>query len=455
MRFVGRKEELKRIRKALTTSNGAILIYGKRRIGKTTLIKEVLKDIDAVKVIYTCMPIELSMNASALSSAILNKLGLPYISFNDFQSLFDFLQTRNEKIIIALDEYQDLKKKSDSEYVDAIFRTIIDNSTENISIILSGSSIRIMSELNKSANPLYERFSEVISLKELSYLEASEFYKDCSIREKITYYSIFGGMPILNKSINPEESAKENIIRLFINTDGVAYSYAKSVADIEVESINDAFIILSRIGNGKLRYSEIESLLSNDSSRRQLSRTLKTLADSGLIKKRKPINTDNKKTVFYEIASNSLRFFFSYLLNLEGSLEISSAVFYDHYIKPSINTFISYRFEDIAAAWFATLSKNGKRNDILKIGTYWYNDRKSKKNGEFDVALETTAGFEIYECKFLEDKAPASLVREEKEKAEAIEGLRISRFGIISSSGFKETDNSIIEISGEDLYSDL
>ena len=453
MKFIGRTEELRRIRKALGAPAGAVLLYGKRRVGKTTLIKEALKKIDAVKILYTCMPIEMEKNAEALSSTVLNELGLAPLSFKDFPSLFKFLSTRNEKIVIVLDEYQDLKQKADSDYVDSLFRTIIDNLGENISILLSGSSIRVMSALNKSDNPLYERFSEEISLKELTYLEASEFYPECSVRDKIIYYSVFGGMPLLNQKVDPTLSVRKNIIKLFADPNGIAYSYAKSVADIEIASINDAFIIISRIGNGKLRYSEIASMLANDSSRKQLSRTLKALIDSELIRKRYPINSDNKKHVFYELSSNSLRFYFTYLLNLEGSLEISNKVFFEHYIEPSLNTFVSYRFEDIACSWFSILSKKEKRNDILRIGSYWYNDPKNRKNGEFDVALETKTGYEIYECKFLEQPVSISLIKDEKRKAEEIEGIRIARFGMISSSGFEDKVEGAIEIEGKELYS--
>ena len=317
MRFIGRTMELKRIRAALTMPRGTVLLYGKRRVGKTTLIKEAIKPIDAVKILYTCMPIELSRNAEDLSAKAMEALGFPAMRFSNFPALFDFLKTRSERIIVILDEYQDLKKKKeDGEYVDALFRTIIDDLGENISILLSGSAIRVMQELNKYDNPLYERFREEISLDELTYIEASEFYPDCPTRDKIIYYSVFGGMPLLNERIDPSLGVNENIIRLFVDQNGTAYSYAKSVLDIEASSINDAFIILSRIGNGKMRYSEIETLLASESTRKQLSRTLKTLVDSKLIRKRQPINSDSRKTAFYEISSNSLRFFLAYLLLL-------------------------------------------------------------------------------------------------------------------------------------------
>ena len=108
MRFIGRTMELKRIRAALTMPRGTVLLYGKRRVGKTTLIKEAIKPIDAVKILYTCMPIELSRNAEDLSAKAMEALGFPAMRFSTFPALFDFLKTRRERIIVILDEYQDL-----------------------------------------------------------------------------------------------------------------------------------------------------------------------------------------------------------------------------------------------------------------------------------------------------------------------------------------------------------
>ena len=143
---------------------------------------------------------------------------------------------------------------------------------------------------------------------------------------------------------------------------------------------------------------------------------------SGLISKRKPINSDNRKHAFYEISSNAIRFYFAYLLH------------------------------SIAKAWLSRQPWTGKRKDILKIGSYWYDDRKARRNGESDVAVETAEGYEIYECKFLSAKAPLSLVREEKRKVQAIEEPWIKAFGMISSSGSEEITDEAIFILAEELY---
>ena len=123
-------------------------------------------------------------------------------------------------------------------------------------------------------------------------------------------------------------------------------------------------------------------------------------------------------------------------------------------IAPSLNTFVSYRFEDISRAYFLRLSLGRKRKDIIRIGIYRYDDRVGKKSGEFDVALYLEDGTcEIYECRFLKEKATESLIREEKAKVDSATLIGVGRVGLISSSGFECKEyGDVILISGEDIY---
>ena len=170
--------------------------------------------------------------------------------------------------------------------------------------------------------------------------------------------------------------------------------------------------------------------------------------ESQLIEKQYPINKLNdKKKSFYVIKSNLLRFWFAYLDGFSGI--INASAFFEKYITPSLKTFISYRFENVIKQYFAILN----RPDIISIGSYWYDDKKAKRNGEFDIALETINGYEIYKAKYYEKPITCDLVKEELEKALKIEGISLNDFGIVSASGFENVEFPIKTISGTDLYS--
>lgn len=241
MEFIGREKELDSVVREIRKGNASILLYGRRRLGKTSLLRKALKNIDGVKVLFTCRPISLSSNAVAFSSLVLSELGLSPLSFSSFEDLFNFLSKRKEVFTLVLDEYQDLKRRTDRDYVDSIFRDIIDTLPDNVSIILSGSSIRLMRASNDPDNPLFQHFSFQLHLREMDYLENSWFYKERSIRDKIILYSMFGGIPLLSSFIDPFLSVEENIIRLFIEENGSAKNYVKSVVDTEIITVPDAF----------------------------------------------------------------------------------------------------------------------------------------------------------------------------------------------------------------------
>ena len=218
------------------------------------------------------------------------------------------------------------------------------------------------------------------------------------------------------------------------------------VKDVPMESN----VIVTRIGNGKRSYSEIRSALEDDESRNSLDYTLEQLQKADFIEKRQPINLrGSRRKMFYELKSNMLRFHLAYIEKHPEAM--ASTAFFRKYISPSLDTFVSYRFEDIARQWFLIQTGKGIRDDIISIGTYWYDDKNTKSNGEFDVAIETLDGYEIYEAKFLSHPMKEALIKEETSKIRKIAGLQISAIGFISSSGFESPGGK--RISGEELYS--
>ena len=429
----------------------AVLIYGRRRIGKTSLISEALKNcMDRTIIRFTAVPDELTQNAVRFSSSVGESIGIPGLRIPDFESVLKYIASFKDEVVLEIDEYQDLRKRTDGEVVDAYFRDFIDYAPDNIKIIISGSAIRVMKSLLEKDNPLYKRFSLEIPLEELNYIEASLFYPERSIRDKISLYAVFGGIPMILSKIDPELSVEENIRKLLLDRNGFARTYTEDVLYSELKNAGGAYSAITRIGNGKRSYSEIKSSLDDTASRNSLDYTLEQLLKADFIEKKYPINSsDNRKKVFYELKSNMLRFHLKYIEKNPGAVS-SSPAFFEKYIYPSFDTFVSYRFEEIAREWFIMQAENGIRTDILNAGTYWYDNPAQKTNGEFDVALETLDGYEIYEAKYLSAPMKDDLIAEETRKIRQIAGLNIVSIGFISSSGFETPGRN--RISAEEMY---
>ena len=452
--FYGRLKEIELIRSCLKDKNNSILIYGKRRVGKTTLIKE---SINKYKFLYfECLEDTIEKNIDSFKS-IMNKCGIiipSYVSFNDFVDVFSYLDSLNEKIVVVIDEYPYLKSLNNTSYVDSMFQNVIDNHIKNLNLIISGSSMKIMNEILQEGNALFGRFKETILLEEFNYLEASSYYyNDLNPYDKIAFYSVFGGSPYINQSINPELSLKDNIINTFLKNSNNVYNYADNLLLSDSSNKIQAKRIISILGNSKKRYSELEKLLDKEKTGK-INVSLKSLIELKLVSKVFPINKPNdSKKSFYEIKDNAIRFFYTFIYNYKSNLEIlGPSAFYEEFIKDSLNTYISHRFEDICRSYFSLQVKKGILKGIRNIGTYYYDDSVSKINGEFDVALETNDGFNIYEVKYLKNPFDELALNKELNQIQSIKGIKVNKIGFISINGFDFNSNEYELIDGKKLF---
>lgn len=451
--YFQRKKEFEALTNLLNSGGHAILLYGKRRVGKTTLIKEVVKN---KKYLYfECLADSLDNNLISFTNELKNNgMRVPsFVNFNSFVDAFEYLDSLNVLITVVIDEYPYLKSLNNSLTVDSLFQKIIDNHLHNINLVVLGSQMKIMEELLYEGNPLSGRFNLSILLEEMNYKEVSAFYSDKSIYDKVAFYSVFGGSPYINRSIDPTLDLRSNIINTFLKTGSEVYNYANNIAITDVANKLQAQRILSFIGNGKKRYSDISSILDIDKTG-IINKPLNSLLDLKIISKRCPINklNDNKK-IRYEIEDNVLRFFYTYVYNRGSTLfALGEEAFYDQYIAPTINEYISLRYERIVKDYFSLLCKENKLSGIRNIGTYYYDDPVNKKNGEFDIALETNDGYEIYEAKYLKDKMKKSQMHLEAEQIKNIREIKVTKIGFVSISGFEDNDPNFILIDGNDLY---
>ncbi len=452
--FIGRQEELKAIQAVLDKKSGSVLVYGKRKVGKTTLILEALKSSKDTTVYYECLKSSMQDNINGFVSVLVKIKVLPVqIGFSSFQEVFQYLNTLDKTLNIIIDEYPYLKQFNKGETVDSIFQTIIDNNITNIRLFISGSHVGMMKDLLEEKNALYGRFSLNIKLKELNYRETAVFYSDKTVYEKIAFYSVFGGSPFVNEQLDSKSDLRQNILKTVLNPLNAVYSYAENLLVSDLAGSVNAERILNVIANGKKKYGEIESKLGLTNNG-LLSKQLKTLLDMDMVSKVYPINKeDDNKKISYEMTDNLLRFWYTYVYKNKSALQMLGAeAFYDNYIEPSITTFISYRFEEIARTFFSLQVKEGKRKGIFRIGTYYYDDSATKTNGEFDVVLQRKDDYDIYEVKYYSKPLSLKEMQVEEEQIRNIKGIAVGDIGFISAKGFEEVPSEYDCISGADLY---
>lgn len=192
--FRGREKEIAILKKQFSQDKRtAVLVYGKRRIGKTTLILEASKAFDGVVVCHTCVKSSYEGNLNLLARSICLGLGCPVIGFATIFDLFDFVRMQNKNILISIDEYQYFRQSKSGDEVDSFMQVVIDALPTNVKLVLCGSYISVMKKLLLESNPLFGRFSSVIGLEEFDYKDSSLFYPSVPIRKRIELYSVFWG----------------------------------------------------------------------------------------------------------------------------------------------------------------------------------------------------------------------------------------------------------------------
>ena len=446
--FIARQNELNEINEELENTSRKIVIYGKRRVGKTSLIKKVIENRPNC-IYFECIQDTLESNLKLFKITINKLISIPsFVSFESFEQIFEYLNSLNIKFTIIFDEYPYLKKMNKSNTIDSIFQDIFDNYSSNLNFIILGSEISMMNELLTQGNPLFGRFNKKIYLEELNYLETSSFYKDKSIMDKIAFFGVFGGSPYINSYIDDSKSLEENIKNLFLDEHSPVYNYADSLLISDAINSLQAKKIISFIANGKKKYSEIENAIDKEKTGK-ISKSLKSLVEIKLLKKTYPMNklNDDKKA-YYEINDNVLRFFYTYVYGSNSLITLlGKDNFFDSYIKESLTTFISYRFEEIVRNYYSLLSKKGILKDIKNIGSFYYDDSKNKRNGEFDCVLEFKDYLKIIEVKYYKSKLTLKEMNKEIDQISNIKTDYKIKYAFLATSGYEDSSYECIDIN--------
>ena len=450
--FIGREKELTLLQQDYIGK--AVMVYGKRRVGKTTLIQKALENCQHQTVYYECSKGAMQDNIDGLVRELARVKMLPVpLNFSTLQDVFIYLNALPQKIVVVIDEYPYLKKATDSATVDSIFQNIIDNRLSNIELVLSGSHIGMMKDLLQERNALYGRFAVTIKLNELNYLDAARFYPDRTPYDKVAHYAVFGGSPFVNQALNPAATLRENVISTILNPVSAVYLYASQLLLSDYSVKINAERIFSVIGNGKKRYTEIEDKLDVKKTG-NLSKQIKSLTELEIVSRNSPINKigDNKKATF-EINDNLLRFYFTFIYKNASALQVLGAeAFYDEYVAPTLTDFISRRFEGICRDYFSLQVRSGKLKGVRNIGSYYYDDPAHRKNGEFDVALEFADGYEIYEAKYYAQPMTLDEIHREVQQVDAIKELTVKQIGFIAINGFAEREEPYLYLDGNDIF---
>ncbi len=456
--FVGREEQLNKIRKIMRKKGmGTILIYGRRRVGKSELIKEVLRNSEMKSIYYECKQVAEESNTFSLGELLSEQFHLPQLGYTRIEGILEYLfkMSITEEMIVVLDEYPYLRENVKG--MDSILQSLIDKYRDEakIKFVILGSYVGVMKSLTEHSNPLYGRMDLVLDLKQMDYRESALFYPNFSDEDKVRIYSVFGGIPYFNRLIDDTVSVRDNVIELIASPGARLENEVSMYLNAEISKLVNANEVFETLAKGYSKYSDILSQ-SHVSSGPTLIDVLERLMKMEVVTKIAPINDPgNKKKMGYYICDNLSLFYYRYVFRYSSQMKIMNPeIFYNKYIHTDFEEkFVPRQFENICKQYLVEKNRKGEISPVFeKIGKYYYDDPVNKKNGEFDIVTEDENGYVFYEVKFRKDPISDSMIKKEIEQVKAT-GFNCYKYVFISRSGFQgqETEETRF-ITIQDLY---
>ncbi|MBO4622949.1 MAG: AAA family ATPase [Bacilli bacterium] len=457
--FYGRKKELAEIKEALKTDRfESFLVYGRRRIGKTELVNEALKDSSRLIIFYECAKTSVEENLYLFTMKIKKIFNEDHISFNSFSALFSYLfnKSLSQDIVLFIDEFSFLLDEDFT--IESKLAVVIDEykNKSNLKLFVSGSYVSLMEKMIEYGSHSYGRYTHIMLINTFDYYDSSLFYSNYTNEEKVMMYSVFGGVPFFNSLIDTKKSALENVFDLVIRRNSVLEHEISEMILAETNKIANMNYLITMIARGIVKYKDLSSNMASKGISKP-DYLLGKLIEMDIVKKVFPINDEsNKKKTNYVFKDNLLNFYYKYIFfSPYQEFRENPKFFYENFIKDDFEKkYVPKKFEMISMEYLTRANYNYLIDPIiLKIGSYSYNDASKKINREFDVVTLDKIGYISYECKYTNSLVNINVIKEEEEQTSDSK-LPFYKLGFISKNGFEEkidkSKYNLIELN--DMY---
>ena len=444
-RFIDRQQEMETLQSEYAREGSALVIlYGRRRVGKTTLIAEFIKDKNAL--FFLASEESEVQNRSAFKEKVAEFTDSDLLRNADIKSwdvLFrSIMDTPFEsKPVIVLDEFQYLGKANPA--FPSIFQRIWEEvlKDHSVMVILCGSLISMMESQTLSyGSPLYGRRTAQIRMKQIPFGYYHEFFPDKSRRELIEMYAVTGGVPKYIELFSESRDIYSAVPKCVLNRSGYLYDEPYFLLQQEVTEVGSYFSIIRAIAAGNSKLSAISAVLEIKAT--SLTKYLKTLIDLDILEREVPITEDNpekSKKGLYRIKDNYLRFWFAFVYPNMSFIESGhSRIVMDKIRQSLVPNHIAFVYEDICRERMWELNANGAWPfNFTKLGRYW--DAKT----EIGIAALDPEGKNLIlgECKYWKEPVGIDVLRDLEAKSACVAWERSARkvwYVLFSASGFSD-----------------
>ena len=388
MKFVDRIDEAARLKDALAREKSSLVVmYGRRRLGKSTLIKRVLSDTD----VYFLADRSEGQHQRILLAKVIAQVFSDFdkLTYPDWESIFRAVNYRTDKrFTLCLDEFPYLVEQSPE--LPSVLQKLVDEKQLKYNLALCGSSQNMMYGLFlDSTAPLYGRADEIMRLApiRLPYIQEALLLNAMNAIEE---YAVWGGVPRYWELRENRSSLDDALWRNILSVNGTLYEEPIKLFQDDVKEIVKTSTIMSYIGTGANRLSEIAARCNEPAT--NLSRPLKKLIDLGFLEKDVPFGIDEKnaKKSLYKIADPFMAFYYQFVVPNRSFIELDRRLPIEQALNAHFSEYVSMQWEKLCRD--AVTGNLINRVVYGKAKRWWgsvINEDKKTEQVEFDVMAES------------------------------------------------------------------
>ena len=406
MEFVDRKKEFERLQKSLRREKPQfIVVYGRRRIGKSTLIKKVM-DFSRGDIYFladkTSEPSQRQLISATIDMTI---EGFATANYPTWESLLLSLnRSIDHRITVCLDEFPYLVKSCPA--LPSIIQKLLDDKKLKYDLIICGSSQQMMQGfVLDSKEPLYGRADEIIKMKPIAPAFVSQALR-CDAAQAVREYAVWGGVPRYWELRENYDSLYDAIEHLLLTSEGTLYDEPSKLLYDEMRDTVQASSILSFIGNGANKLSEIAARAEKQAT--DITPHLSRLKELGFINKEIPFGDSEKKSKkgLYHISDPLLRFHYRYVIPYRSLIELGNSQAVLNVFKNGENDYVSRTWEELCRNHISAHGLDGIMYQMASRwwGSYYNEEKQQYLPVELDVVAESFDGKHLFlgECKWQE-----------------------------------------------------
>ena len=440
-KFIGRESEMSNLSNEYNRDGFSFaVIYGRRRVGKSSLINHFINNKKAIK--YTAVEQSDLLNLSNFSDSVLNiyPSAKSYIdTFVDWGKAFSYIseQAKEEKVVLFIDEYPYLADKNNS--ISSVLQNVIDNKFlySNIMLILCGSSMSFMEEqVLGYQSPLYGRRTMQMKVMPFDIFDTIKMFPNETNYNKLLAYAVTGGIPQYMSFISKHKSVTNGITNSFLNKNGSLFEEPHNLLKQELREPALYNSIISTIASGLTKLNEISTRLNEDN--RKISKYIEVLRKLHIIRKELPMFNKKSKKGLYVLEDNTYRFWYKYIpRNINYINNDMGEELYKEIIEPDLNNYLSYIFEDVSIQYIQRKLKEGIIQPMYSsIGRWWGNNPVLKKEEEIDFIADAGNTYYFGECKWQNKQIGMTVVNDLIRKSMLFD-VQNREYYLFSKSGFK------------------